>query len=240
MRAFPAAVVVLLPGMLLAGLYGWFRDGAVGPPPGEPPEDPGRIELVPAVSPASPAAPSARTRADRVAETLRAHPDAAVVTCRLDGALKFAVMPLHVHLDRPGEPPPFDYAVVEDTLVVAVPPGSGGINLGTGDGAGFGRFGWPDVAPGGVVDCGKFVWTQGRLTVPGRVRGAHEVDLQVRACGAGGGTFSVGRDGSFTLSIDRSAEFCPVRLESRGRTGPWKEIRADRLDGTVWLDVPDW
>lgn len=236
MRALPATVVLLSPGAVFAALLAlsWPDDR---PPAPVPPADPGRIEAVDP-APTAPAAPSARDHAARVAETLRAWPEAAVVSCPLEGRLRFAVMPLHVHLDTPGDRAPFDYAVVEDTLVLAVPPGTGAANLSTGDAAGLGRLSWPALDAGEAGRCSAFRWTQGPLEVPGLVRGRVPRGAVVRACDAQGGVVPVQKNGGFTLVLSRSAAICRVRLEADGHVGPWQEVRADRLDGTVWLDPP--
>jgi hypothetical protein len=237
MRPISAALLLVSPGALCLGLVLVARGAGPAPSPGVVPEDITEVvERAPATAPAS----ATNDLDSRVVAALRAHPDAAVVTCPLAGRLRFAVMPLHVHLDRPGDPPPLDYAVVEDTLLLTVPPGGGGANLRTGDDAGLGRLGWPEVDAGHVVACAGFTWTQGPLRVPGLVRGARPDALVVRACGEDGATFPVGRDGGFTLVLARSAEVCRLRLEAGSRRGPWREVRADRLDGTVWLDVPAW
>ncbi len=234
MRVLPALALLVAPGLVLAALL------VAGAPPEERPlpELPvartEHVERAPVVV----VAPASHDRATRIAETLRAYPGRAVVSCPLKGRLRFSVMPLHVHLDTPGDPAPADYAVVEDALVVTIPPGRGAVNLSTGDGAGIGRFAWPEVAAGQMVECTSFRWTEGPLVVPGLVRGAPERGASVRACGEDGKLTPVSPAGSFSLSLTRSEAICRVRVEAGARVGAWKEVRADRLDGTIWLDLP--
>lgn len=231
MRFLPVALALATPLVVGAAVWGLGRAAGDAEPPPAPSSGP-RFEVVdppPAEAPA-PVAPG------RLAALRAAWPDAGIVRCPLEGRLRFSVMPLHVLLDQPGEPPPFDYAVVDDTLVLAVPPGAGAANLVTGDGAGLGRLGWTGVEAGKEASCATFRWSEGPLKVPGEVRGAVQGGSAVRACGEGGTLFPVDERGRFTLVLTRSAEPCRLRLERAGRAGPWGEVRADRLDGTMRLD----
>lgn len=233
MRVVPAVLLLVPPALVLGALVLVGRPAEVSAP------TPPQVRMESVELPAAPtAAPAAKDLDARVAETLRAWPDRAVVTCPLEGRLRFAVMPLHVHLGTPGDPAPSDYAVVQDHLVLAVPPGSGAVNLSTGDGAGLGRLGWGEVGPGEATVCTGFRWTQGPLVVPGLVRGKVPDGAVVRACGEAGRLTPVQKNGSFSLSLERSAAICTVRLEIGARAGRWQEVRADRLDGTIWLDLP--
>jgi len=233
MRLVPVAVaLVLLLGVVVAGAV-WALGRAARTEPTAPVGgEPVRLEVVERASEPAPAPAGPGRR-----EAMRAAwPEAALVSCPLEGRLRFSVMPLHVRLDQPGEPAPFDFAVVDDALLLAVPPGAGAANLVTGDGAGLGRLGWDEVGAGGATSCTTFRWREGPLRVPGEVRGEVAAGTTVRACGEAGTLVPVDTNRAFTLVLERSATPCRIRLEAGGRVGPWGEVRADRLDGTVRVD----
>lgn len=160
--------------------------------------------------------------AGRLAALAASWPDATVVRCPLEGRFVGHAMPVRVSLDRADEPPPLDYGVAEDTLFLAVPAGSGAANLRTADGGGTGRFSWP---AGATVTCEHFRWTEGPVLLAGRVLPVPVGGARMDACGTG---HPVALDGTFSVSLPRSALPCVLTVTAPGSPSLAVEVPRDR------------